>query len=329
MGVARFFSRVAWRFFRGGAVFTDGAEGLFRGQTSSFHRCVAVVWAFYAVQFFDAVMLLKEWGGIMSRPAPDPLWPVIWLAWLPEAQAGAGVVFILSLYLFGSLGAVMVPGSRTARALAFLALLQWVAYNNSFGKIGHSMHLMIYVGFLLVFLPSGWNLDGARRAVRQSVLNVHWACLATIMLTYSLAGLIKVWVGLGQWAVGQHSLFSPDALARQVADRLIQTNSTSFLGEWFITYSGWTFLLMLPTVALEVLAFWAAFRPALRAPFALGLLMFHLASFFAMTIIFQHACALLVLFACVPLRGESFTWSQRIAALPGVGGFMKMGKRSC
>ncbi len=65
----------------------------------------------------------------------------------------AGVLGILTGYLATTFLGAVFSHRRWARLLAFLGLLEFVALENSFGKINHAHHLWVLTAFLLVFLP--------------------------------------------------------------------------------------------------------------------------------------------------------------------------------
>ena len=210
--------------------------GLFAHQTQVFYRIQFLIRGFYAFLAFTAILLVPEWPGILDRGSVDPLWPVFWMTHL-NLRFGIGLV--LGLYTVGALLAAALPQFRWTRALAFLGLLEYWAFNNSFGKVGHSLHDTLLVTFVFVFLPVGWHEnDQHRRLGRQETLLVFWLAQCTIMVTYSMAGFIKVVAGVAQLLKGEPNLFWPDALARQVADRLLQTNSQSWWGDWLVTHPG-------------------------------------------------------------------------------------------
>ena len=319
------------RFLRRARRVLAGADptippGLFAHQTQVFYRIQFLIRGFYAFLAFTAILLVPEWPGILDRGSVDPLWPVFWMTHL-NLRFGIGLV--LGLYTVGALLAAALPEFRWTRVLAFLGLLEYWAFNNSFGKVGHSLHDTLLVTFVFVFLPVGWHEnDQHRRLGRQETLLVFWLAQCTIMVTYSMAGFIKVVAGVAQLLKGEPNLFWPDALARQVADRLLQTNSQSWWGDWLVTHPGLSYPMLIGTVYLELFALWAVFRPRLQPAFVLGLVLFHISSFFSMTIIFPQNCFLLFLFfAGMPLLTEPWTWASFIRDWPLLGNLFVLWKK--
>lgn len=293
-------------------------ENIFCAQTEAFGRARLLVRCYYAVLLYFAMALLPEWQGLLAREVTSPLWPV---AWLIHAGPRAGIGFILALYLAGALAAAFLPETRWARALAFLGLFEFTAFNNSFGKIGHSLHVWILTSALLIFLP---RLAGKgeiqSRAARQGFLTVFWACQATILLVYSMSGLGKLAGAIYQMSAGQANAFMPGALAATVAGRLLETNSRSLLGPWLIDHPRLGWPLMLADIYLQFFSFWVSFRPSLHRLWACALILFHILSCLLMTISFpQNALLLALFFFNSPFRPERESWRLALADLPLVG----------
>ncbi|MEM6822132.1 MAG: hypothetical protein AAF558_09350 [Verrucomicrobiota bacterium] len=288
---------------------------LLRDQRLIFTRSQMLVYAIYAFQLFIALSLLPQWEGYLNRPNLLPLWPILWVQWLP---CNTGVFIILVLFLTGSFTGAFFARWRSARLLAFIGIFFFTAFNNSFGKIGHSLHVLTFISFILIFLPDGWHLARQpKRVIRQSTIFTLWCAQAIPLLAYTMAGLIKIICGVGQLVSGQASVFGWEGLPRHVADRLLQTNSEPFLGSIFIDYPWFSMPLMWITLYIEFFALWALFRPAIQWFFIGSLVAFHAASFFTMTIIFPHNCFLIVLLlAAAPLHNQTWTWASFARQLP-------------
>jgi hypothetical protein len=253
-----------------------------------------VVRCYYAAILFFAVLSLSDWAELLERTNVLPLWPV---AWLRLVEPRTGILVILVVFLAGALLGAILPEQRWARIVAFTGLFEFVALQNSFGKINHSWHLWVLTSFLLIFLPS---LASVSRAVRQQFLLIFWACQAAVLLSYSMSGLGKLAGALYQLCAGQHHLFMPDALAVTVADRLLQTNSRSLLGPWLITHPLWGMPLTLGVLYLQLFSFWIAFRPGAQKTWAVGLIAFHIGTFLLLSIQFFQSVLLLALLFLAP-----------------------------
>ncbi len=292
-----------------------------------FAAAQALVRGFYAFLLYLATLQLTELPGLTNQPLNLPLWPVAWLGASGTLWPN-GVKALFFFYLSSNVLAALLPGWRSLRLAACLGLLEYVALKNSYGKISHSFHLPLLAAGVLVFLPAGWDRPAARtgRALRQGTVLIFWTCQAAVLLTYTMSGLGKLGGALYQLARGQASAFSPGSFGVHVALRLLQTHSRSDLGSWIIHHPWLTWPAMPATIYLETFAFLVAFRPALHRPWAAVLILFHLGTFFTMTIIFPQSCFLLaLLFFQSPFASESFPgWKMVVFQLPLVGEVSKM-----
>ena len=255
-------------------------------------------------------------GDLLSQRAYSPLWPVGWLSW---THGTAGGYALLGFYFTTNLGGFFFVRWRAARLAVFLGLLEFVALKNSFGKVGHSLHLPVLVAGILIFLPTGWTLPApsAPRLLRQRTLLACWSAQAVILMAYTMSGLAKLSGGLYQLVTGQPSVFLPGALGEHIAQRLIQTSSHSTLGNWIIHHPWLTWPLMPSAVVFETFALLAAFRPSLSRPVAASLILFHVGTYFTMTITFPQNCLLLALFFFPsPFEPLNLSWQTVLSDVP-------------
>lgn len=295
---------------------TPADEHPLRAHTRRFTAAQTLTRAFYAFLLYQGVSQLTMLGDLFPRRAAAPLWPVAWLFWTdgPAGIRALSVFFTAS----GVLG-VFFAGWRVARLAAFLGVLEYVALKNSYGKIGHSLHLTVIVAGVLVFLPAGWTRPATSlpRRPRQQTLLVVWLAQAAILLSYTMSGLGKLGGAAYQLALGQRNAFSPGALGAHVAQRLVQTGSRSALGDWIIHHPFLTWPLLPAAVAVETFAFLAAFRPSLGRPLAALLVIFHLGTYFTMTITFPVSCLLLALFFVgSPFEPTNPDWKTWLFGVP-------------
>ena len=321
----RFPSRAGRRFFAG--PFPADRADLFRGQAWRFTAAQTLVRAFYVFLLYLAIQQVTELAVLTDQRLDLPVWPVAWLG-RSGALFPAGVKALFFCYLGSNVLAAALPGWRSLRIAAFLGLLEYVALKNSFGKINHSFHLPLLVAGLLVFLPAGWDARaaGVGRATRQGTLLVFWLCQAGVLLSYTMSGLGKLGGAVYQLARGQPSAFAPGALGAHIALRLFQTHSQSELGAWIIHHPWLTWPGLPGAIYLELFSFWIAFRPALQRPWAAGLILFHLGTFFTMTITFPQSSFLLaLLFFPSPFAPARFPgWQTLLFQLPLAGEVSKM-----
>lgn len=293
-------------------------ENPLAGQARRFVVAQGIVRGFYAFLLYLAVSQLSSQTGsdLLVRHADAPLWPVAWLRWMPGA---VGVRGLLAFYGVTNVAGAFFARFRAARLAVFLGILEFVALKNSFGKIGHSQHLLVIVAGALVLLPVGWTLPGplVPRRRRQETLLTVWLAQAAILLAYTMSGLGKLGGAVYQLAAGQRNVFQPGAFGAHIAQRLVQTGSRSTLGDWIVHHPYLTWPLMPTAVVFETLAFLAAFRPALARPVAVLLILFHVGTYYTMTISFPANCLLLALFFLAsPFEPITQSWQNFAFALP-------------
>lgn len=282
-------------------------------------RAEALLRVFYAFPIFWGVTHLDALRPLVNPPLFYPRWPI---AWIHAVGPDVGARTILVLGLATALAGVILPGVRCVRVGVFLGLLQVLALQYSFGKIHHLMHGWLYVSFIYAaFLPNGaFRAAHASRRERQLTLLVMQAAQAMLGLTYSLAGVGKLLGTVYQAALGQTTPIHPSALARHIADRLLQTYPDSILGPWMIEYGVWLWPLMLATLYLQLFAFVAAFRPSLHRLWGFGLIAFHVTTALTMTIDFSPNVLLLgLLFSASPTAFPDLDLRRIAKDLPVLG----------
>lgn len=292
--------------------------GVFRAQGRRFSVAQTLVRAFYAFLLFFAISQLDNNLPVILEHAPTALlWPVAWLQW---TAAPAGPRLLMAFYLATSLFGAFTVSWRASRALVFLGLLEFVALRSSYGKIGHSLHLPLLVAGVFVLLPPGWErpAPGVGRRVRQQTLLVFWLAQAVVLLSYTMSGVGKLAAACYQLAAGQPNAFLPGGLSAIVAQRLLDTHSDSVFGPWIIHHPYLTWPSFPAAIYLEFFAFLVAFRPSLARPWAALLVIFHVGTYFTMTISFPQSCFLLVLFFFAsPFEPEpSPSWQSRLLDTP-------------
>ena len=294
-----------------------------RGRVTSIEVFVRAEWiirAYYAVLFYFAVALLPEWPALLKRTNPSPLWPV---AWLNAVHLETGIAIVLAGYLIGTFLAAIWPQKRVPRLLAFAGLFEFWALNNSYGKIGHSLHLWVLTSALLIFLPgNSKNAAVTNRLFRQKYLALFTGIQALTLLIYTMSGLGKLLGAIYQISQGEPNIFMPKALALIVAERLAETNSPSLLGPFLMDHPwvGWP--LMWVDLYVQLFAIAVLFRPVLHRAWGIALIVFHLGAYFLMTINFAQNCLLIALLLLnSPYAPPKSSWRAGLAALPLFGRF--------
>lgn len=293
---------------------------LFLTKEAQFRQAQLIIRIFYAIIFLFESEKFPRWTSLLNKTNMDPIWPVYWLNYV---NVQFGILCILYLGLCSSLLAITFPNWRITRVLVFLSLLEFTAFSNSFGKINHGEHISILLSFILIFLPTGWNsLKKVNRYTKTATLIVFASCQSFIMLTYTMAGIGKIFSAMQQGFQGEIHGFAPQALALHIGWSFSQKDSHTMLGLWLMEhyYIGWP--LMIGTIYLQFFALWAVFRPSLHQIWGFCLILFHIASIFVMKIGFiQNSLWLVLFFLNSPFRPLNFNLQQIVKDLPILGYF--------
>ncbi|MGF1511184.1 MAG: hypothetical protein ACFB9M_16955 [Myxococcota bacterium] len=282
------------------------------------NRAEAAVRIFYCFPLFWLATHLSELTPLLRPAEPSLLWPVAWVRWTdlaPPIILGFG-------FVSATLGAWR-PEERWIRLCVFIGLLEVLALKFSFGKIHHLMHAWLFCTFVFVWLPNDWHRahgPGRARVRRQSLLFVFSGAQVAVAMTYSLAGLGKILGTAYQAVLGQVTPLHPSALARHIADRILQTHADSLLGAWMIEHAAFLWPMMIGTLYLQTFALFAALRPRLHRVWGVGLMVFHTVTLLALTIDFTPSIFLVgLLFVASPVAPNRFDLFGFLRDLPIIG----------
>jgi hypothetical protein len=285
-----------------------------------------LVRVFYVALLCDFLSQYDGWDYWLSLDQIRLLWP---LAWFKLVGVRVGIAIVIFGAPASAILAIALPGVRACRVLVAAFTLMYGAFQNSFGaSIGsHGEHAWFWAAAIFVLLPDGPMPDsgdaspGARRRA-QRYLRVFWAAQAAVLLFYSLSGSFKVAAGLVQMWQGQANTFSPDALARHAAARMLEGARVAryTVGPWLVDHprAGWPFYLA--AVYLEVFSFIVAFRPAVQRAWGVAMICVHLGIYFTLTIMFSWQIMLVgLLLVCTPTAPQRISLRQMVWQLPLLG----------
>jgi hypothetical protein len=226
-----------------------------------------------------------------------------------------GFLLYLAIEQFGEFGGFV--DRQTFAPLWPVLWLQWAHSANATRAL-----LALYTG--ASFLAAVW--PGPRWTRALAALGM----LEFVALKYSFGKIghslhLPVGGAIYQIAAGQPNAFMPSALGAHVAQRLLQTDSTSALGAWIIGHPWLTWPLMPVPIYLEFFSFWLAFRPPLQRLWAAALITFHMATFFTMTISFPQSCFLLaIFFFASPWQSANCSSREIVLNLPLFGDLLRL-----
>ena len=295
---------------------SQGVAESIRMQNRSYERALTIVRAFYALSLVWTIQEMGAWPVLRDVDVIDPQWTA---GWVDRTDPGGGISAILLLFGVASVLAALWPTSRTYRALYTLGLLQYLSVKFGFGKVNHNLHSWLWVSAILILLPSGRKMRDPAPRDRHSLLAVLWSAQIVVLFFYTLTGLWKVAYALHALTTERVSSFQLEGFSLIIGERLLATDQSTLMGEFFVRNQFYGWLLFNGTMYLESAALLAAFRPRLHRLWGGGLIAFHLGTQLAMGFTFIENIALLaLLFMCSPWAPERASIREVFLDLPGV-----------
>ncbi len=273
---------LAWRLLTRGRPLWDESPG-------SEQRSVATARLLYA----SGLLLLLPIGLRIERLSegglPYPVALIRPLTWLPPS---ALVPALAGMAAAGLLAAALWPQRRPTRVFALLATTLWASTQYSLGTVSHGWHPWIWCYVALAWLPDS-DRQGESKP-RGDWCFAIWLSQALFMLSYSMAGLWKVQGACLQRMVeGQLSYLHLTGLSQQVADRVLESGVSPWLGHLVIETPVLGFVLIWAAIYLEFGALAAAFRPELHRLWGALLISMHIGIDLCMNLPFRSAVLLL------------------------------------
>lgn len=307
---------LVWALRRLRSAPSHGVAESIRLQRSAHERTVMILRAFYGLSLVWTVQEMGTWPGLLDVEAIDPQGPA---GWIDTTDPGGDITLILLLFGFGSFLAALWPMSRTFRIMYALGLLEYLSVKFGFGKVNHNLHAWLWVSGFFVFLPSARRLREPDARTRQSTLSVVWSAQVLVLFFYTLTGVWKVAYGLHAFTSERISSFQLEGFSLIVGERLLATDQSALLGEFFVRNEVLGWMLFNGTVYLEAAALLVAFRPRLHRLWGGGLIAFHIGTQLAMGFTFiQNIALLALLFMASPLAPERVTVKEVFLDLPGI-----------
>ena len=260
------------------ATIVSGESVFVSCRSEKYQQALLLVKIFYFFLFFASTQSFSQFYQVpswhqMQRAESmfQPIWSIFWITYLPWKMAVNGVLlFFITTSFAAVLNAVHY---RWIRIATFIALLQYVSLNSSFGKVDHYLHAFIAVAFLFIFLPNH-TTKSARR--QTHFLQLFWGCQLWLLTAYSSSGLFK-FLGIGvQLLKGEIHAFHPEALARNVAKGNLNFGNRMFFDTWLLDSPSWLFsAVQLAGYFLELTSIFIIFYPHLHRVWGLLLLGLH------------------------------------------------------
>lgn len=287
---------------------------VFADEDRHYARCVWLMRSIYAIAVYHTIQI----GFVESHldHATGTLrWPVLWLHWVPWAPAVA-VLKIGSLATAGI--GILFPYTRFLRVAAFLFVFETTALIPATGTQHHAYTMLTFV-FFFALLPAGMQEKPAPD-VRHRVLLLVWGALACVLLTYSMAGFMKVW-GITEAVLrGDRFVLDFTRVPGHFLWGAYAYERPPVLAEWLIDHPRLASVSMWLAYYAELVSLAVAFRPNLQRWWFLALAGFHIGTMLSVDIIFVQATLVqLALFATAPFSRPGLDVRATLREIPGLG----------
>lgn len=286
-----------------------------------FEKAKRIVQFLYYALAFQSLSVLQGRENYITTNLPNenfnPIWSVAWMKLL-DPTTGANI--IIFFFVASSIIGALFQRYLVSRIMAFLGVLQLHALYSLFVQVDHHWYPWLYTTFLLMFLPKTSDKNDNGLEDRKKFLFTFFCLQIAIFGIYSLVGVGRIYGSIRDIQAGGVSAFAPEALALHVAHWLSQNNTSSLLGPFIIQHPlvGWPFFA--GSIYLLLFSLWAVFKPSLHRIWALGLIIYHLAIYLTMNMLFISPSILLIfLFFDSPFRKKGVSFREMVLDLPILG----------
>jgi hypothetical protein len=281
-------------------------------------RAVLVVRLYYVVAVVWIAQSMPQWSALRKTTAIEPQWPA---GWIERVGTSAGITAILAVYGAGAVAAMVAPHLRLARLAYTVGLLQFLAIQNGFGKVGHGFHAWWWVSAFLLLLPSSrrsWRSDATDDEREQFASTIVLAQLC-VLFFFTLTGLWKLWHACVAAVGPGTSAFEVDGFSLLIAKNQLASGRDTVIGPLLIERPVLGWALFNATIYLEAASLLIVARPRLHRLWGYGLIAFHLGTDAAMGILFPASIVLVgLLLVASPFAPERLEVRATALDLPGV-----------
>ena len=300
---------------------TPGRE-VFRDPERAHRRVDAMLRAFYGILLLLVVgELPSKLDLALDTPHDAPLWPVVWMSWLPWNTA---VCIVLAACVSGATMAFLFPRVPAVRFWAFLGFFEFVALWYTYSGVKHSPYLLLYLTGFFALLPRTGKPGEAGPHLRPYLMLV-WGGIAFVLSTYSMAGCLKLWGVAEAFLHGDRNIFNFGLGPATIVATFYKWVNPPPLAGFLLDYPAIAVLGFFCAIYIEFVSLAVAFRPHLMRWWFLVLIGFHCGTAIAMRVFFEPAVAvLIVLFVFSPFSRPMRHWRQTLRELPIFGPLLGM-----
>ena len=181
-----------------------------------------VVFYYIASIYLCTEIMLGIGRTVKSTQHWDFLWP---LYWVDPDNARIQLSVLAALCFLSSLLAAVYHRIQAFRILFCALFLLAATVTNSVAGINHPYHAWFWISFVLIFLPgeSHGTQKYPSRAHMMSYTTTILIAQVMFFLFYSMSGGWKFGAAIVAVFQGLDGAFSPQGLAYNLADRMLQT----------------------------------------------------------------------------------------------------------
>ncbi len=260
----------------------------------------------YAALFIMVFIQFGQIDALANSKLVDVLWPV----WFINQQNLIFVVYFLSANLLFGLVLVQFKNSQILRIYVFIVYFLLAALSNSFGKINHSLHLVLIPLFCFALIPN----RSAKQSMEKTIL-MFLSAKFFLLLAYSLTGFWKIFWGIIECFTQEVSMFSPLSF-RNILIFQFESSETTILGNWFLEHYVIGWLLFLGVVYLEFASIAIFFKPNLYKIWGVALICMHIGLQLVLNVNMYVACFSIIILLILSPFQQQINGIQLIKNLP-------------
>lgn len=258
-----------------------------------------------------ASMGLQPYSNLPKHFSPPLLWQVSFLSVFPFKE-----IFLISILfvLFFCLCTILLPGSAFWRRALFVALFCFEGLNSSIGGRTHLFQFWLWSCFFLALMPDIKKIPSPRKQFLNLVYG-WYSVIIIILIFYGLAGFWKLIGFFQQFFLGEPQIFSPKGLLYHIASEKIRSGANPMAFELLAQHLWLNPLLELAAVTLQCSCFLAIFFCGSQRFIGLLLIIFHLATYFILSITYPTNLLLVGLTICNSPFKKTIPWRTTLKYL--------------
>ena len=238
---------------------------------------------FYILLFIKLTYMMYGFNEYLGLDIIDPLWPVIWVKFLPVMP---WVVIFIAMCFVLSLSSIVFGLTKYLKISLFFTCFILFSLLNSRGKINHSYHTILIPLFCFIFL------DNSKSKTYEN-FTIFATSVFALLMSYFLAGFWKITKAFHYLYKGEKGLFDIDAFTRMLKYQFRYDEPTA-LAKWIIEHENIGYLMIWSGVLLEFFSILVFFFGKGHKFWGAALLLLHISISIIMDVSFSNAFITLI-----------------------------------